>query len=182
MLHTVLKTVVVYYLFRDARILTIFPHWIHYFSTGRTDASFNKVILRSLFLSKVNKPPVSVSRIARALKPEVSANKIVVVVGTVTDDIRLHAFPKATVAALKFTKGARATILKNGGETITLDELALRAPTGKNTMILRGPRNSREAVRHFGFGPHKNKAPKVQSKGRKFEKARGKRASRGFKV
>ncbi|GMM45924.1 ribosomal 60S subunit protein L18B [Pichia kluyveri] len=155
---------------------------LYSFLARRTGASFNKVILRQLFLSKINKPPVSVSRIARALKPEVSANKIVVVVGTVTDDVRIHAFPKATVAALKFTKGAKATILKNGGEAITLDELALRAPTGKNTLILRGPRNSREAVRHFGMGPHKNKAPKVQSKGRKFERARGKRRSRGFKV
>lgn len=135
-----------------------------------------------MFLSKINRPPVSVSRIARGLRPEASANKIVVVVGTITDDVRLNEFPKATVAALKFTKGAKATILKNGGEAITLDELALRAPTGKNTLILRGPRSHREAVRHFGMGPHKNKAPKVQSKGRKFERARGKRNSRGFKV
>lgn len=170
------------YLFAIARNTNIFTIILLLFLIGRTGASFNKVILRSLFLSKINKPPVSVSRVARALKPEVSANKIVVVVGTVTDDVRIHAFPKATVAALKFTKGAKATILKNGGEAITLDELALRAPTGKNTLILRGPRNSREAVRHFGMGPHKNKAPKVQSKGRKFERARGKRRSRGFKV
>lgn len=133
-------------------------------------------------MSKINRPPVSVSRIGKALKPAASANKIVVVVGTVTDDIRIQEFPKATVAALKFTKGAKATILKNGGEAITLDELALRAPTGKNTLFLRGPRSHREAVRHFGMGPHKNKAPKVQSKGRKFERARGKRNSRGFKV
>jgi large subunit ribosomal protein L18e len=32
------------------------------------------------------------------------------------------------------------------------------------------------------MGPHKNKKPYVRSKGRKFEKARGKRSSRGFKV
>ncbi|KAG0678584.1 60S ribosomal protein L18A [Pichia californica] len=155
---------------------------LYSFLARRTDASFNKVVLKSLFLSKINRPPVSVSRIAKALKPEASANKIIVVVGTVTDDVRLHAFPKATVAALRFTKGAKSTITKNGGEAITLDELALKAPTGKNTLVLRGPRNSREAVRHFGFGPHKGKAPKVQSKGRKFERARGKRRSRGFKV
>jgi len=38
-----------------------------------------------------------------------------------------------------------------------LDQLALRAPTGSNTLLLRGPKNAREAVKHFGFGPHKHK-------------------------
>ena len=33
-----------------------------------------------------------------------------------------------------------------------------------------------------GIGPHKNKKPYTISKGRKFERARGRRASRGFKV
>ncbi|CAH6719013.1 60S ribosomal protein L18-B [[Candida] jaroonii] len=155
---------------------------LYSFLARRTDAAFNKVILRQLFLSKINRPPVSVSRISRALKQKGAADKTIVVVGTVTDDNRLLEFPKTTVAALRFTAGAKATILKNGGEAITLDQLALRAPKGQNTLILRGPRNSREAVRHFGFGPHKNKAPKVMSKGRKFERARGRRRSRGFKV
>lgn len=154
----------------------------HLFNTGRTDAPFNKVVLKALFLSKINRPPVSVSRIARALKQNGSASKTVVVVGTVTDDDRLFEFPKATVAALRFTAGARAHILKNGGECITLDQLAVRAPKGQNTLIVRGPRNAREAVRHFGMGPHKHKAPRILSKGRKFERARGRRRSRGFKV
>ncbi|KAL3953054.1 hypothetical protein ACCO45_012997 [Purpureocillium lilacinum] len=108
--------------------------------------------------------------------------RIVVVVGTVTDDNRLLTFPKATVAALRFTATARARIVAAGGEAITLDQLALRSPTGSNTLILRGPKNSREAVKHFGFGPHSHKKPYVESKGRKFERARGRRRSRGFKV
>ena len=120
--------------------------------------------------------------------------------GTVTDDNRLLTVPKLSVAALRFTATARARILAAGGETITLDQLALRAPTGANTLILRGPKNAREAVKHFGFGPHKHKVrkasfvyefewqltglqkPLIQSKGRKFERARGRRRSRGFKV
>jgi len=125
---------------------------------------------------------VSLSRINTVLKQKGAADKTVVVVGTVTDDIRLLDVPKTTVAALRFTAGAKARILKAGGEAITLDQLALRAPKGQNTVIVRGPRNAREAVRHFGFGPHKGKAPKVISKGRKFERARGRRNSRGFKV
>lgn len=122
---------------------------------GRTDASFNKVVLRRLFMSKINRPPVSLSRIvANTAKEE---KRTVVVVGTITDDNRLLNLPKLTVAALRFTASARARILATGGEAITLDQLALRAPTGSNTLILRGPKNSREAVRHFGFGPHSHK-------------------------
>lgn len=133
-------------------------------------------------MSKINRPPVSVSRITNALKQKGAADKTVVVVGTITDDKRLQEMPKATVAALRFTAGAKAAILKAGGEAITLDQLAMRAPKGQNTIILRGPRSHREAVRHFGFGPHKHKAPRILQKGRKFERARGRRNSRGFKV
>lgn len=122
---------------------------------GRTDSSFNKVVLRRLFMSKINRPPVSLSRIvAHTAKEE---KRTVVVVGTITDDQRLLQFPKYTIAALRFTATARARIVAAGGEAITLDQLALRAPTGANTLILRGPKNAREAVRHFGFGPHKHK-------------------------
>jgi large subunit ribosomal protein L18e len=52
-------------------------------------------------------------------------------------------------------------------------------------VLLRGPKNTREAVRHFGKAPgvpHSHTKPYVRSKGRKFEKARGRRNSRGFKV
>ncbi|UKZ79276.1 hypothetical protein TrVFT333_007026 [Trichoderma virens FT-333] len=125
--------------------------------------------------------PVSLSRIVSNISKE-GEKRTVVIVGTVTDDNRLLTFPKATVAALRFTATARARIVAAGGEAITLDQLALRAPTGSNTLILRGPKNSREAVKHFGFGPHKHKKPFVESKGRKFERARGRRRSRGFKV
>ena len=36
------------------------------------------------------------------------------------------------------TEGARARILKAGGEVITFDQLALRAPKGNNTVLLQG--------------------------------------------
>jgi len=154
---------------------------LYRFLARRTESSFNKVILRRLFMSRVNRPPVSLSRVVANLS-EKSNNKTVVIIGTVTDDNRLLTVPKLSVAALRFTATARARILAAGGEVLTLDQLALRAPTGSNTLLLRGPKNSREAFKHFGFGPHKHKKPYVESKGRKFEKARGRRRSRGFKV
>ncbi|KAK7923018.1 60S ribosomal protein L18-B [Apiospora marii] len=153
---------------------------LYRFLARRTESSFNKVILRRLFMSRINRPPVSISRIVGQSKGQ--EGKTVVVVGTITDDNRLLEVPKLSIAALRFTATARARVLAAGGETLTLDQLALRAPTGSNTLLLRGPKNSREAVKHFGMGPHKHKKPYVQSKGRKFEKARGRRRSRGFKV
>jgi len=145
-------------------------------------------------MSKTNRPPVSISRVAyltrnQGLNPKAkaaadpaAAPKTVVIVGTVTDDNRVLEVPKLSIAALRFTATARARITAAGGECLTLDQLALRAPTGSNTLLIRGPKNAREAVKHFGMGPHKNKKPYVRSKGRKFEKARGRRKSRGFKV
>ncbi|KAI4767219.1 hypothetical protein E4T44_14532, partial [Aureobasidium sp. EXF-8845] len=91
-------------------------------------------------------------------------------VGTVTDDNRLLELPKLSIAALRYTNTARARIVAAGGEALTIDQLAMRAPTGANTLLLRGPKNAREAK------------PKVESKGRKFERARGRRRSKGFKV
>ncbi|KAI0386586.1 putative 60S ribosomal protein L18-B [Hypomontagnella monticulosa] len=154
---------------------------LYRFLARRTDSSFNKVVLRRLFMSRINRPPVSLSRVKSQINKD-SEGKTIVVVGTVTDDNRLLAVPKVSIAALRFTATARARITAAGGEALTLDQLALRAPTGANTLLIRGPKNAREAVKHFGMGPHKHKKPYLESKGRKFEKARGRRRSRGFKV
>ena len=62
-------------------------------------------------------------------------NKIAVVVGTITDDIRVHEVPCLKVTALRFTETARARIEKAGGECLTFDQLALKAPLGQNTVI-----------------------------------------------
>ena len=87
------------------------------------------------------------------------------------------------IAALHVTEKARERILKAGGEVMTLDQLALKAPTGQNTVLLQGRRTARKANRHFGAAgkPGSHVKPFVRSKGRKFECARGRRASRGYK-
>jgi large subunit ribosomal protein L18e len=89
------------------------------------------------------------------------------------------------VCALKFTETARTRLEKAGGTCLTFDQLALRSPRGSNTVLLRGATKHREAEKHFGKAPgtpHSSSKPYVRSKGRKFEKARGRRASRGFRV
>merc|ERR1712000_236380 len=159
---------------------------LYRFLARRTDANFNKVVLRRLFMSRINRPPVSLSRIIAKTGTETAQKaykgQTVAIVGTVTDDVRMLKVPKMSVAALRFTSSARARIEAAGGECLTFDQLAMMAPTGSNVVLLRGPKNAREAVKHFGMGPHKHKKPYIESKGRKFEKARGRRRSKGFKV
>ncbi|KAF5199523.1 60S ribosomal protein L18 [Thalictrum thalictroides] len=155
---------------------------LYRFLVRRTGSKFNAVILKRLFMSKINKPPLSLSRLIQFMKGK--DGKIAVVVGSVTDDTRVYEVPALKVTALRFTETARARIEKAGGECLTFDQLALRAPLGQNTVLLRGTK-SREAVKHFGRAPgvpHSHTKPYVRSKGRKFEKARGRRKSRGFKV
>ncbi len=70
------------------------------------------------------------------MKPH--GEKVAVVVGTITDDIRLLNVPKLQVCALRVTESARARILNAGGQVLTFDQLALRAPKGEKTVLLQG--------------------------------------------
>jgi len=156
---------------------------LYRFLARRTNSKFNRIVLKRLFQSRINRPAMSLSRVARYAYGK--EEKIVVLVGTITDDARYTSqLPKMTVCALRLTDGARARIVKAGGEVLTFDQLALRAPTGSNTLLLRGPKMAREAVKHFGAPgvPNSTTKPKVNSVGRKFERARGRRNSKGFKV
>jgi len=152
------------------------------FLARRTEKSFNKVVLKRLYMSRVNRPPMSLARVARYMKGKES--KVAVLVGTITDDARLFEVPKLRICALRFTDAARARLLAAGSELLTFDQLALLDPKGSNTVLLRGPKNAREAFKHFGNPgtPGSHVKPFVRSEGRKFERARGRRPSRGFKV
>ena len=154
---------------------------LYRFLARRTESNFNATLLKRLFMSRVNRAPLSVSKLARLSTGK--TDKVLAIVGGVTDDIRfVGTFPKLTVTALRFTEGARARIVKAGGQCLTFDQLALQHPTGKNCVLLRGPKNSRESVRHFGAPGTTHAKPYVRSVGRKFEMARGRRKSCGFKA
>jgi large subunit ribosomal protein L18e len=159
---------------------------LYKFLARRTDSKFCATVLKRLYMSKVNQPPMGLHRLSKYMSKK--EGKTAVIVGKVTDDVRMLDCPKMSICALAFTETARKRILAAGGECITLDQLALRAPKGSNTVLLRGPK-SREALAFFGHSTsvnnphtHDNVKPHVRSKGRKFEKARGRRRSRGFKV
>jgi large subunit ribosomal protein L18e len=160
---------------------------LYSFIARRAESKFAGTIVKRLRMSRINNPPISISRLSRFLKGK--EGKTAVIVGAVTNDSRLLEIPALTIAALRFTEAARARIVKAGGECITLDQLALRSPKGSNTVLLRGSKSSRESVKHFGHStsvnnPHTHDGvkPRIRSKGRKFEKARGRRKSNGFKV
>lgn len=170
-------------------LLNILNNYIHIYSflSRRAESKFAATIVKRLRMSRINNPPLSISRLTRYMKGK--DDKIAVVVGTVTDDARLLEVPTLTIAALRFTEKARARIVKSGGEAITLDQLALRTPKGANTVLLRGKKNARESCRYFGHrtspsNPHTHDSvkPRVRAKGRKFERARGRRRSTGFKI
>jgi len=159
---------------------------LYKFLARRTSATFNAVVLRRLMMARFNRSLMSTSALTRYFKKynkDGKDNQIVAVVGTVTDDVRTEV-AKMKVVALRFTATARARIVAQGGECLTFDQLALQRPTGSNTILLRGRRTARKAYKYFGTPgtPGSKTRPFVESKGRKFERGRGRRSSMGFKV
>ena len=164
---------------------------LYKFLARRTTAKFNKCVLKRLLNSRVNRTPVSLTKLAKYVErksvkdaKEKGNDVIFAVVGTVTNDLRLIDVPELKVCALKFTEKARERITAAKGKCLTFDQLAINRPNGENVILLRGTRD-REAKKHFGKAPglpDANTKPYVRSKGRKFERARGRRRSRGYKA
>ena len=121
-------------------------------------------------LSRVNRPILSISRIAKYMKKK--QDKLAIVVSTVTNDERMIDVPKLNIVALKFTKTAKERILNAGGQCLTLEQFLMKNPTGANTVLLRGPK-TRKALKYFGKGagvPHSTTRPRCRGKGNKYEK------------
>ena len=51
-------------------------------------------------MSKINQPVMSIARLARQMKHESRKEKIAVVVGTITNDLRIFEVPKLTVRTI----------------------------------------------------------------------------------
>jgi large subunit ribosomal protein L18e len=124
---------------------------------ARTTSRFNKTVHSRLLKSRSNRAPASLSRIATVLRRKTcwldtkkTKAPIAVVVGDILDDIRQVKIPAMKICALRFSRSARNRIEGAGGECITFDQLALLAPSGKNTFLMRGRRAGRESLKHFG--------------------------------
>merc|ERR1712232_1230463 len=115
---------------KDSRSKNLYHHILvklYKFLSRRTDSKFCKTVLRRLVSSRVNRPPLSITKMIKHLGKK--ADRTVVVVATVTDDERLLEVPKLNVAALRFTEAARARIINAGGSCLTLDELIMQSPS-----------------------------------------------------
>ena len=164
---------------------------LYKFLSRRTKSKFNKSVLKRLLNSRINRSPISLSKLVKfsqrkqIIESEKNGQEIILaVVGTVTDDNRILEIPSMRICAIKFTEKARERILNSKGKCITFDQLAINRPNGESVILLRGSRD-REAKKHFGPAPGvpgSHAKPYVRSKGRKFEQARGKRRSRGYRV
>uniref|UniRef100_A0A8I5TZE1 Large ribosomal subunit protein uL15/eL18 domain-containing protein n=1 Tax=Pongo abelii TaxID=9601 RepID=A0A8I5TZE1_PONAB len=66
---------------------------LYRFLARRTNSTFNQVVLKR-FMSRTNRPPLSLSRMIRKMKLPGRENKTAVIVGTITDDVRVQEVPK----------------------------------------------------------------------------------------
>merc|ERR1712205_177398 len=82
---------------------------LYRFLARRTEAKFNAVVHKRLFMSRMNRPPLSLSKLAKFMRGK--EGKMAVLVGTVTDDVRMLEVPTLKVCALRVTESARARIL-----------------------------------------------------------------------
>ncbi|XP_054391043.1 large ribosomal subunit protein eL18 [Pongo abelii] len=152
---------------------------LYRFLARRTNSTFNQVVLKR-FMSRTNRPPLSLSRMIRKMKLPGRENKTAVIVGTITDDVRVQEVPKLKVCVLSVNNLARSRVLRAGGKILTFDQLALDSPKGCGTLLPSGPRKGQKVNRHFAKAqgtPHSHTKHYVHSKGRKFERARGRQAS-----
>uniref|UniRef100_A0A0A9W4Z0 Large ribosomal subunit protein eL18 n=1 Tax=Lygus hesperus TaxID=30085 RepID=A0A0A9W4Z0_LYGHE len=160
---------------------------LYKFLAKRTNSAFNKLVYQRLLKSRSNRAPISLSRVAVVLKRKsvfIDKSKkapIAVIVGDVLDDVRMTRLPALRVCALRFSRNARQSITAAGGECLTFDQLAMVAPTGKNTYLLRGRKSGRESVKHFGAAgvPGSHATPHGTNRGK--ETARGRRAGCAYK-
>ncbi len=161
---------------------------LYKFLARRTDSKFNKIVYKRLHSSRVNKAPVSLSKLNKLAEKANKTNKgkdvVFAIVGSVTNDLRQLELGAINVCALRITEKARAKIVAAGGQCFTFDQLALNRPKGENVVLVRGSR-MREAKKHFGRAPGlpgSTTKPYVRADGRKFEQARGRRASRAYRA
>ncbi|ELW70244.1 60S ribosomal protein L18 [Tupaia chinensis] len=66
----------------------------------RINSTFNQAVLKRLFRSRTNRPPLSLSRINRKMKLLGWENKTAMVVRTVIDVVRIQEVPELKVCCL----------------------------------------------------------------------------------
>uniref|UniRef100_A0A2K6C223 Large ribosomal subunit protein uL15/eL18 domain-containing protein n=1 Tax=Macaca nemestrina TaxID=9545 RepID=A0A2K6C223_MACNE len=87
---------------------------LYRFLARRTNSTFNQVVLKRLFMSGSNRPPLSLSWMIQKMKLPGWENKMAVVVGTITDDMQVQEVPKLKVSALNPHSHTKAYLCSKG--------------------------------------------------------------------
>ncbi|ELK12168.1 60S ribosomal protein L18 [Pteropus alecto] len=131
-------------------------------SSQTNNSIFNQVVLKRLFVSRTDRSPLSLSRMIQKMKIPGGEGKTAVVLGTITDDVRVQEVPTLKVCALRVSSRSQNLILKAGDKILTFDQMALDSPKGCGTVLLSGPRKGRKVYRYLGKGhetPHSHTKP-----------------------
>ena len=107
-------------------------------------------VRKRLLFPRSLKLPLSVTK--AVVQTQKNPGKIAVCALPVCGDVRLDESEMIPVrlAALKFTKSARAQIEKAGGECMLLDEYIQRYPTGEDSFLIMPKLSKRQANEFFG--------------------------------
>ncbi|CAD7682694.1 unnamed protein product [Nyctereutes procyonoides] len=125
----------------------------------QTNSTFNQVVLKRLFISRTNQPPLSLFQMIQKMKLPGQEDKTSVVVGIITHDVCVQEVPKPKVYELPRSSLAQRHTHKARGKILTFDQLTLDSP-----------RSVASVYRHSGKSPGTPPSHKL-------EHARGCRAS-----
>ncbi|KAL9651189.1 hypothetical protein ABK040_008260 [Willaertia magna] len=175
---------------RSTDVYNVLLARLYKFLARRASTPFNKTVLKRLLQVRQNKRPICLGKLVEHLnaQPEEKKNSVAVIVGTITNDIRLLDVPQGLrVCALHVTETARKRIVEHGGQVLSFDQLAQVSPDGKGCLLLRGNKNT-EKRRHFGLAPGQSgshakpyKHGSTKRTGSRYgEIGRGRRASRQY--
>ena len=119
----------------------------------RTDSKFNAIVLKRLFMSGNNRPPIGLARVARYMRGDEKKGKIAVVVGKVTDDARLLKCTKVDCMRIDLHRRSPCTYSEGWWRMPYLRPTCIEGTKGNNTVLLRGRLKARKSYRYFaGMG------------------------------
>merc|ERR1711990_973634 len=108
---------------------------LYRFLARRTEAKFNKVVLKRLFMSRHNRPPLSLSKLSKFMRKQ--EGKMAVIVGTVTDDVRvLECLLRVVRSSLSISWPSCTLLVLTACSFVDLVSLAKLCVTGLDTVVV----------------------------------------------
>ena len=114
---------------------------VYKYISRKTRSKFANAVFKRLSMSRKNIPCISLSSVIA--KVPNNSEKIIVVIGKILNDERLLKIPKLTICALKISSSAYKRLNEAGVNIITMDQLLIMSPIGKNTILIRGKKSAK---------------------------------------